>query len=82
MKLQIHLRDQDAISDAIFEAASVDYPPTMSVEQRLADRRNRCAALNTICSQWVDHGAYVTIEIDTDTCTCRVMPVKEIKDHV
>jgi len=81
MKLQFHLRDQDAISDAIFEASIVDYPPTMSIEQRLADRRQRCAALNTICSQWIDHGAYVTIEIDTDTCTCRVVPVKELNDY-
>ena len=76
MKLKITLKDPDGVWDGIQTAAQESLKQVTGfsekeMEQIAEIRRGR---LVSACSQWIDCGEYVTIEIDTDAKTATVCP--------
>lgn len=61
MKINVYLKDPDALHEAIREArrkgSDVDEPQ-----------------INRIAAKWFKYGEYLTVELDTETETCVLVP--------
>ncbi len=78
MKIAITLKDPDGVHECINDMAvnmakGVTFCDTAEAELFVTNRRDRLAEK---CRPFVEYGEYVTIEIDTDTNTAIVVPVK------
>ena len=77
MKFKITLKDPDGVYEAFRDAADSS---TRDIEglndlELLALAETRLKKLEERCKQWIQHGEYVTIEIDTDAGTAVVCEV-------
>lgn len=73
MKIRITLKDPDGVSNSVDEAAKQNVYEGDN-EQELENVKER---IETIISDWIRWGEYVTIEIDVDTGIARVLKVNE-----
>jgi len=75
MKVRLFLKDPDGVYDSINEAIekSLDGVDGLSKSERESLMSDRREALDL--SEWVQWGESVTVEIDTDAGTARVVPV-------
>ena len=80
MKIKIYLKDPDTLYDAISEAVDeiADGLPTDESEALKEIRKEKYRELAT---EWFEYGEYVMLEMDTDKKTCKVIPVKELKEN-
>ena len=62
MKIQITFKDPDGVS--------------YSVEQVAAEKGLEVGEIEPLLKTWVEYNEYVTVEIDTDTNTAIVIPVR------
>lgn len=80
MKLQITLKDPDALEDQIGQGI-VDQLFTgnekLSNEEVEAVVEKRKQSILDLASTWFEYSEYLVVEIDTDEKSIRVVPVKE-----
>lgn len=75
MRITIHLKDPDGVEDSLASAAKesvrgLDVSPgerTDLIESRTEENRDAV-------KKWVKYGEYVSIEIDTEAGTAKVLP--------
>lgn len=76
MKIKITMKDPDGVYESIEESIREDIARIEGLTE--ADREalieSRREALDL--GEWVEYGEYVTVEIDTDEGTARVVPVR------
>lgn len=81
MKIKLHLKDPDGVGHSVMNALNEE---DNSLEFRgvktlsICESRERDAKYERIrkaIEPWVQYGEYVTIEIDSDTGTARVLEV-------
>lgn len=70
------MKDPDVLYDAINTALDEDLAD-MDEDEAEAVRDIRHQKLSEMASKWFEYGEYLTVEIDTDTQTIRVVPVGE-----
>ena len=78
MKILIYLKDPDAVSDALDEAVRNSILPLMGVlskEELDQLAETRMDEIGNKIEKWVKYGEYITVEIDTDLRTARVVEV-------
>lgn len=80
MKFRVQFKDPDALGDQIDEAARNDTESLLllDADERDEVRKMRAFKFSKLCTQWFEHGEYLTVEIDTEAQTCVVVPVKEL----
>lgn len=82
MKLQITFKNPDGVADSIADAIhfesmeNTDFLMLSEQEQEEIKENKRKELLEQI-SPWVEYGEYVTIEINTDDNTAKVLKVNE-----
>lgn len=76
MKFQVTLKDPDVLYDAINEALDEDLKG-FDEDEANAIREIRHEKLAEMASKWFEYGEYLTVEIDTDEQSIRVVPVGE-----
>ena len=78
MKFQVQMKDPDQLYDAASEAVNDELKATnLDEEERDAIREMRTEKVTSIADKWFRWGEYLTVEIDTETKTIRVVPVEE-----
>jgi hypothetical protein len=69
MKFRITMKDPDGAYDSIAEAAKLT-PEQVARMPEFIDVQNaeeaRAESLRKVAGKWLEHGEYITIEIDTD----------------
>jgi len=74
------MKDPDTLQDAIADAVK-GLPPIDGLtpgEMALVRERRRQEAAD-VCREWFEYGEYLSVEVDTDAATCRVLGRKEMK---
>lgn len=78
MKFQVQMKDPDTLHDAIQEAVEAQIKEIGITDEdeieALSEKRRE--KVGEICDAWFRYGEYLTVEIDTDTKTCVVVPSK------
>ena len=77
MIIQITLKDPDGVADAIKRATDnrvEEIAETLTDEEAEDCREGIQDRLEEDIKPWVEWGEYVTIELDTETKTARVVP--------
>lgn len=73
MKIKIHLKDPDGVANSIDEAVRISVSEIAGLSdderERLFEERRDALSID----RWVEYGEYVSIEIDTDEDTARVL---------
>lgn len=81
MKIRIQLKDPDALEDQlgqeIVDNLSIG-KTELSNDEVDAVVEKRKEGILELAGTWFEYGEYVTIEIDTDKKTARVVPIKEV----
>ena len=80
MKIKITMKDPDTMHDAVNNALQSDIKkmelPDDEAESLMDIRFEK--TLN-IMSTWFKNGEYLTVEVDTESMTARVVPITEMK---
>lgn len=76
MIFQVTMKDTDVLYDAINEALDEDLKD-MDPDEADALRDIRHEKLAEVASKWFEYSEYLTVEIDSDKATIRVVPVGE-----
>ena len=77
MIITLNLKDPDGVSDGVARAASrrvQEIAETLTDEEAEDCREGIQDRLEEDIKPWVEWGEYVTIELDTETKTARVVP--------
>lgn len=82
MKFRITMKDPDGIYECTEDAIKRDVAaiPGLSKDEREAVLEKRRDAVIDVRDRWFEYGDYVTVEIDTDAGTARVVEAKEKRD--
>lgn len=75
-KIKVTLKDPDVLYDAVEEQVESELQG-MPDDEAEAVHDLRVEKYQEIASTWFEYGEYLTIEIDTDAKTARVVPVGE-----
>lgn len=82
MKIRISLKDPDAMYEAVAEAIKKDCSTlvnlTANERAEIAEARAEEIA-SEIGNRWMPYKEYLTFEVDTDTWTATILPVKDFK---
>ena len=70
MKIQVTLKDPDSLNDEITDGVVREYP-----NEDPDIRAEKIADIRIMSCKWFKYGEYVTIEIDTETETAKVLEV-------
>ena len=75
MKIKITLKDPDGVYEALNDAADKSLIEVSGItsEERKSLYGLRRESISSDCKQWIKYGEYVTIEIDTDAKTAKVL---------
>lgn len=76
MKFQVTMKDPDTLFDAIQDAVA-ETLETMPEDEAEAVREIRENKAHEVASEWFKYGEYLTVEIDTEEKTIRVVPESE-----
>lgn len=76
MKFQITMKDPDGVYDCVVDAAKEWAAQVTGVDddEREALVESKQEKLGEIISAWFEYGEYLTVEIDTDDKSIRVVP--------
>lgn len=73
-KVTITLKDPDALYDAITEAVDTELDSTnLDAEEKDAIREIRREKISEIANKWFTWGEYLSVEIDTEEKTIKVL---------
>lgn len=76
MKIQLTLKDPDGVYDSIEDFIEDNIPEVLSDEEKESLKEERREKLNTQLSKFIKFGEYITIEIDLDANTSKVLENK------
>lgn len=79
MKIRIFLKDPDGVYESLrdaFAEAVADENPNLSSDERQTIAEQRKEDADGVIRKWIEFEENVTIEIDTETNTAIVLPVK------
>lgn len=79
MKFQVTMKDPDQLDDAVSDAVS-ETIRDMPEDEGEAIYDIRYEKIKKLTNEWFRYGEYLTVEIDTDARTIRVVPVKELDE--
>lgn len=78
MKFKVYIKDADVLQDAAEDAVNEELKNSgLAEDEQEAVRDIRVEKALDIASAWWEYGEYITVEIDTDEKTIRVVPVGE-----
>lgn len=78
MKFKVYMKDPDVLHDGIEEAIDEDLKSSgLPDDEQEALREIRFEKASDVASKWFQYGEYLTVEIDTEKETIRVVPVGE-----
>lgn len=78
MIFKVYMKDTDVLHDGINEALDEDLKNSgLPEDEQEALREIRHEKAADIASTWFEYGEYLTVEIDTEKETIRVVPVGE-----
>ena len=77
MKIKIHLKDSDVLHEGIAEAYQDLKIEGVSEEEMEGIKEKRCEEATELANDWFEYGEYLTVEMDTETKTIRVVPNSE-----
>lgn len=80
MKFFVTMKDPDTLSDAIEDKLSESLEG-FDEEEAHALKMIRSDRAHEVASLWFEYGEYLTIEIDTDNKTARVVSVAELEKN-
>lgn len=80
MIFQVTMKDPDVLYDAINEALDEELKD-WDEDEADAVREIRHEKLSEMAGKWFEYGEYLTVEIDTDKQTIRVVPTGESDDE-
>lgn len=75
MKIRVTLKDPDVLHDAIADALDEELKEMDQGEAELVKDYRKDKILE-IAADWFEYGEYLTVEIDTKSKTCVVIPVE------
>lgn len=72
------MKSPDVLDDCIEKAAREQTDSLLLIDEDERDeiRKMRALRISKLCGRWFEYGEYLTVEIDTDTGTCVIVPVK------
>jgi hypothetical protein len=70
------MKDPDTLYDSIKDALKGELASIADDDEREMLAEHRYGKVRELCSKWFRYGEYLTVEIDTDACTCVVVPQK------
>lgn len=77
VKIRVQMKDPDSLYDAISEVIDLELKDLPEDEaEAISDIRRE--KYGNIAAKWFEYSEYVTIEIDTEAKTSRVVPVEEL----
>ena len=77
-KIKIVIKDPDGVSEAIREMAEASIPESITDVDEQADLiEKRSEKISDAMKAFVEYDEYVTVEIDLDEQTARVIPLRE-----
>ena len=74
MKIKITFKDPDALHDCIETSLDETDYGNLSQAEVEAVRAIRHQEIRDLCATWFEYGEYLTVEVDTETETCTVVP--------
>lgn len=76
MKFRVTMKDPDTLHDSVRDAVHDDVVKLgLPTEEADAIEEIRRAAISDLCAtKWFRYGEYLTVEIDTESKTCVVVP--------
>ena len=78
MKFKVYMKDTDVLHEGIEEALDEELKASgLPDDEQEALRELRYEKASDVASKWFQYGEYLTVEIDTETETIRVVPVGE-----
>lgn len=78
MKFKVYMKDPDVLYDGIDEAIDAELKASgLPEDEQEALREIRHEKASDVASTWFQYGEYLTVEIDTEAETIRVVPVGE-----
>lgn len=80
MKIQIKLKDPDALYEAVNEALEKETFGLTDPDEIEAVKEKRKETLMAFCGEWTEYGEYFTIEFDTELKTARILREDELKN--
>lgn len=76
MIFRVTMKDPDSVYEGINDALDEELND-MPEDEAEAIRELRMEKAQDIASEWFEYGEYLTVEVDTDRQTIRVVPVGE-----
>lgn len=78
MIFKVYMKDTDVLHEAIDEAIDKELKASnLPDDEQEALREIRHEKASDVAGKWFEYGEYLTVEIDTDKETIRVVPVEE-----
>lgn len=81
---RITLKDPDGVGDSVREAAEAIVSKVSGIdldeEEREALVESKQEKLNELLEKWFDYGEYLTVEVDVEKKTIRVVPRDELQE--
>lgn len=78
MIFKVYMKDTDVLHDGIDEAIDEELKASyLPYDEQEALREIRHEKASDVASKWFEYGEYLTVEIDTEKETIRVVPVGE-----
>lgn len=80
MIFRVTMKDPDVLHDGIEEALDEELKTSgLPEDEQEALRELRHDKVSEVASEWFEWGEYLTVEIDTEKQTIRVVPLKELE---
>lgn len=77
MKFIVSMKDPDTLQDAIREAVQDELSESnLPKDEQELLKDARYSKVAEVCRAWFEYGEYLRVEVDTETKTCVVVPVK------
>lgn len=81
MIFKVYMKDTDVLHEAIEEAISAELKRSgLPDDEQEALREIRHEKASEVAGKWFEYGEYLTVEIDTEKETIRVVPSGEEND--
>lgn len=78
MIFKVYMKDTDVLHDGLDEAIDEELKASgLPDDEQEALREIRHEKASDVASKWFEYGEYLTVEIDTEKETIRVVPVGE-----
>lgn len=77
MKIKITFKDPDALLDCIDDAIEDLEIKGLDEDELAAVKEEKKDKAMELCGKWFEYGEYLTVEVDTEKETCKVLEVDQ-----